>query len=540
VSIAAGLTGIRWPAHPHRQEDELLSSWFVRSAHANCLKAQSFGSQAFGRRTFVMTRDLDRCATDTQIEVLSRCSGSSPEELRDGMLTAYESRVFERHNAFGNTKWILPSVSYVRQRRRYGMQFCPLCLFFDKEPYYRKRWRMAFVTVCDVHGTMLHDRCQACGAPVAFGYNDHFGSFRLANITCCWECGFDLRRSTARIAVGPDAQSVISMRSLATFHDLGWWFQGCETISYGPLYFDVLHRLVHFFATRYGQRFLKAIELETGWFVNVTKERSRCEFESRPLAYRHEMLMAVLWLLNEWPHRFVRLAKCVGGTQSQLNDGDPFPYWFESILRLELGNGYYMLSGEEVRSAVTYLERSGENVSASAIRRLVGGNPSGKAVKPYAKSGMQAFSNEELQQLFTHFDDVHAASSSTSRARLVWQRDKMILQLMNATGSSYRKIRRMVVDSIAPQQVASAGQDALPATLINLLSNYLENTRRHMAGKKSGGALFIKWKGGALTGASWKCRYYLYRDYLISKPGSPSPSEDERVADVRFPTGTAS
>jgi len=103
MAIQHGLSGRLWPAHPHRQEDELLSSWFVRSAYGNCLKTQSFGTQTFGRRAFVMTRDIDRCSTDAHIEMLSSCTGSSQEDLREGMLTAYESRVFERHSPFGNT-----------------------------------------------------------------------------------------------------------------------------------------------------------------------------------------------------------------------------------------------------------------------------------------------------------------------------------------------------------------------------------------------------------------------------------------------------
>lgn len=517
MSIATGLTGTRWPAHPHRQADELLSSWFVRTAHANCFKAQSFGSQTFGRRTFVMTRDLDRCATEAHIEALSRHTGSTPDELRNGMLTAYESLIFERHIPFGNTKWILPSTSYVRQRRRYGMQFCPLCLFFDKQPYFRKRWRMAFVTMCDVHGTMLHDRCPACGAPVAFGRNDHAGNCRSSDIASCWECGFDLRRAPAHAAVGPDAHAIVSMRSLVTFHDLGWWFQGNEPISYGPLYFDVLHRLVHFLATRYGKRFLEAIERETGWFVDIARERTRRGFESKPIAYRHEMLMAVLWLLDEWPHRFVRIAKSVGATQSQINDGYPFPYWFESVLRLELGNGFYNLSAEEVRSVAAHLEQSGRKVSASAIRHLVGGNPSAQAVKPYVQSGMHTFSTEELQRLFRYFDNLHASLPENSRPRLVWQRDRTILQLMNATGWSYRKIRSLSINSVTTQQTSYEEEEVLPAAVIDLLSDYLNKTRRYMASEKSGDALFIKWKGAVLSGESWRCRRGLYRNYLSSK-----------------------
>lgn len=53
-------------------------------------------------------------------------------------------------------------------RTGYGLQFCPKCLAADPEPYFRKRWRVAFYTWCTIHDTMLHERCPQCGAPVIF------------------------------------------------------------------------------------------------------------------------------------------------------------------------------------------------------------------------------------------------------------------------------------------------------------------------------------------------------------------------------------
>ncbi len=520
--VATGLTGKLWPAHPHRQDDELLSNWLVRTAHANRLKAQSFGSQVFGKRAFVMARDLDRCLSDAQLSLLSEQTGSPLEELRGGMLTSYEGSVFEQHSAFGNTQWILPSVSYIRRRRRFGMQFCPLCLFFDKQPYFRKRWRMAFVTICDVHGTMLHDRCPECGAPVVFFRNEtsDVGHSRLYDLASCWECGYDLRRAPAICPSGPDGRTIMSGRSLATFHDLGWWFQGSETIQYGPLYFDVLHRLAYFLPTSYGRKFLAAIERETGWKVEIARDRKRCEFESKAVGHRHGILMAILWLLDEWPARFVRIAKSIGATQSQVNDGRPFPYWFDSVLRQELGNGFYRLTAEEARSAAAFLERTGQEVSANAIKRLVGGNNSAQSVRPYVKAGARPFTDTELDRIISHYDALHAALPHVSRPRLIWQRDKTILLLMHMTGWAYRKVRGLDVSAVS----GGIPEPAMPACAFHLLSEYLRDTRGHMAGESSGGALFIKWKGKQLSGPSWECRHLKYLRFLKALPFTSSHS----------------
>lgn len=514
MATIEGLSGKRWPVHPHRQDDELLSSWFVRTAHANGFKAQSFGSQVFGRRAFVMTRDLDRCITDSHIKRLSEQTGSSPDELRDGLLTAYEGRVFGQQSTFGRTKWILPSVSYIRQRRRFGMQFCPLCLFFDKQPYFRKRWRMAFATICDIHGTMLHDRCPECGAPVVFFRNDvgDVNYFHLGDLVSCWECGFDLRRATAYSPSGPDGRTIIALRSLVTFHDLGWWSQGRDSIQYGPLYFEVLHHLAQCLTTRYGRRFLNAVEHETGWKAASIRERAQCGFESRPVKSRHELMMVILWLLEDWPDRFIRVSQSIGATQSQINDGCPLPYWFDSVLRLNLGGGFYSLAADEVKAAAAYLKSSDKEISASAIGRLLG-RKGAQVVRPYVKQLSRPFSGDELQNIFAHLDAEQSRPSASCRQRLVCQRDRTILKLIQLTGWTYRKVSRLSV-SETDRMALSPSAQKLPDGAAELLIPYLRETRQYMACDKSGNALFIKWKGGSLRGDAWRCRMQLFRRFL--------------------------
>ena len=42
---------------------------------------------------------------------------------------------------------------------------CPWCLQGDAEPYFRRQWRLTFVTLCPQHRCQLLDRCAACAAP---------------------------------------------------------------------------------------------------------------------------------------------------------------------------------------------------------------------------------------------------------------------------------------------------------------------------------------------------------------------------------------
>jgi hypothetical protein len=186
--------GRLWPAHPKPLEDELLSSWWVRLARANHERLHSFTRIILPGHA-VWNRDLDKSASDETLRLLSRKTGTTYARVQATTLQGLTGCLFPRFNAHGNTKWILPIGVYHRTRRRYGLQFCPQCLRTDAVPYFRRLWRLAFVTMCPVHWTPLLDRCPACGAAVAF-HRREFGAARssIANhpITLCQQCDFDL------------------------------------------------------------------------------------------------------------------------------------------------------------------------------------------------------------------------------------------------------------------------------------------------------------------------------------------------------------
>src|SRR5918911_766517 len=144
----AGLSGQVWPAHVKPRRDELLSSWLVRLAAAHALKLHTFCALVWTRRKQIWNRDIEKCADDSILSLLAEKTATPPDKVTRTTLSDYQGRLYERHNPYGNTRWIMPVGIYHRTRRRYGLQFCPRCLAEDKEPYYRRAWRLAFVTFC--------------------------------------------------------------------------------------------------------------------------------------------------------------------------------------------------------------------------------------------------------------------------------------------------------------------------------------------------------------------------------------------------------
>lgn len=502
-----GLSGNLWPVHPHRIGDELLSSWIVRTAHANRIKLQTFTTLGFGRAAALWNRDIDRSASDDLLQALSEQTGSSIDELRDGMLSSYEGRLFERHNAVGNTDWILPLGIYHRTRKRYGVQFCSQCLFFDPVPYFRRQWRLAFSTICDVHGTMLHDRCPSCGAPVIFFRNDlgRRRNYRIGDMVSCWLCNFDYRHASAYGPVGPDGKTIAELRSLTTFYQMGWWSLGGVGIPYGHLFFDVLHHLVMLLSNRRGVALIDALAAEVGWRPTVEREHCAGPFELLPVLARHQFLVTALWLLDEWPLRFVRIARRAGLTQSRILLGETLPYWFESEIKMCLGAGYGSPTVEEARHAAAYLAKRGNSVSGAAVGRLIGSRDA-LAVKEFVKRKPCQATDAEFQCMITRLGDQIDSLPLNSRRRLLLQRDRTIFMLIRTTGWSVKRVLTLTVSDVEGINEMQQGNCVRLSEVGALLSDYLQSTRIYLAENSRSDKLFIKWRDGGIGEKAWGLR----------------------------------
>jgi len=74
------------------------------------------------------------------------------------------------------------------------IRFCPACL--EERPYFRRRWRLEFFTVCDVHEVSLYARCPSCRGLVRMEQVPPGAE----SVAMCHNCGFDLRRAPAKVA----------------------------------------------------------------------------------------------------------------------------------------------------------------------------------------------------------------------------------------------------------------------------------------------------------------------------------------------------
>lgn len=327
-----------WPVHLKPKSDELLSSWIVRLAQGHGMKVQSFCHQAFGRQHAIWNRDIDKLAPRHFLESLCDVTGTPWEQAWQTTLNSYEGILYERHNPFGNSRWILPLGVYHRKRKGFGLLYCPLCLKEDREPYFRKQWRLAFHVICDRHGTAMLDRCPACGAAVVF-FRREMGNrtaFDGGDITRCYACSADLRHGPAYDPPGPDGQTLSILRSLIMFHDMGWWFVGNGNSVYSHLYFDVLHHVSALLASKHTSRLREEVEHRTSFRAPSEIGTRQVSLEERSFCERYWQINSALWILQDWPDRFIGMCEASRVSMARvLKDIDP-PWWFESHVRLRL------------------------------------------------------------------------------------------------------------------------------------------------------------------------------------------------------------
>lgn len=497
-----------WPIHLKPHADELLSSWIVRLAYAYGMKVQSFSRQVFGRSREVWARDLDRLAPESVLTALSATTGVSAEAAFQTSLRSYEGTLFEKYNPNGNTRWLLPAGVFHRVRRRFGMQFCPLCLATDIDPYYRRRWRLAFMTVCDVHGCLMHDRCHQCGAPVVF-HRQEMGDraqLRPKGMTRCHACLADLSRAPAWCPPAPPGLSIVTLRSLATFPDLGWWFVGDRVIPFSHLYFDVLRHLLKLFSNRYGQALLDYVEAETGW-SDVKSEQPAQQFEVMSVRERHRWLMAALWLLEDWPRRFEVAGRTQGLTQTRILEGHIQPFWFESSVRLTLGNGYYSPTQEEANNAMAYVAKTGE-VTVRSVSTALGRYRDIVAIRPLRRPAKAKPMREGFELAIKKLEEERLTKLPGTVVRAVLERDRMMFLMMAMLDIRWPEICRLTVaDAEEIVGEFQRGDSGLSSRLVRNLGRYLKEARLLLVRECDEQCLFPSANGRRMTLDAFRHRY---------------------------------
>jgi hypothetical protein len=353
------------PMHLKPQHDELLSSWLIRLSHANGFLPHSFCHQFWPTKA-VWNRDIDHLATAEITQDLARLTAVSIQRAHETTLRAYEGVVFQEFIRSGRTRGILPVGVWHRVHLKYGLQYCPECLASDAKPYFRRAWRLAWVTCCTKHRRPLLDRCPKCAKPVNFHHNKGMKD----SLARCVNCDFDLGKAPNTAAA--TTSELQAQRHLLEAIQRGWVEMPGYGAIYSHLYFDGLWALTEMLLSPRGRSALAGL-VDDGLKAVARQPVWHQQIEDYDVGMRRVLVTAVFELSRDWPTRFLSVVRRRRLRFSDIKRDLPsLPYWVHDVLRRDLFYHQYEVNDEEVFHSVKNLVRLGLPLTQRNIYGLLG------------------------------------------------------------------------------------------------------------------------------------------------------------------------
>lgn len=175
------------PLHVEPASDEALLSWLLRLATRLGVSLHVLASQTFGIND---RSGHTRWWYRSHPWVLARISertGVSVARLRQMTFERFQLvyRDDEVSARFAGRRYDSRSPEWLACR----FAACGPCLEGDAKPYVRTPWLLGWMAVCPHHGTILIERCKACGASLRIAPFTTVASFSPA---ICTRCGWSL------------------------------------------------------------------------------------------------------------------------------------------------------------------------------------------------------------------------------------------------------------------------------------------------------------------------------------------------------------
>lgn len=318
----------RLPIKVEPYTDELLLSWIVRLLRINNIKVNTLFRQAAkmkGAQAYCTDWAGPSLCWDF-LRYLSNLSGIPYQQLykltfRSQSDNLWCSCTTNRH------KWLLKGVVKTRSRLGYGVQVCPQCLSSDIQ-YYKKVWRLGFMTVCPEHRCWLIDSCPKCDSPISFHEQDFCYDFpwEAPSFTKCSKCHFELAHKHNSSLAPPNLISFSRDLSVLASEGCGRFLN--DHFNYSSLVFEGLHIIARAMMKR--PKLLCEITCNSSELAghdSVVIEKLRHK-------ERSVLMHAISIVTRHWPIRFIKYAKQHKMFLSTFREeSDYFPYWLWELIK---------------------------------------------------------------------------------------------------------------------------------------------------------------------------------------------------------------
>ncbi len=343
---------------PKIYEDELLSSWFIRTAYAHHTNPHTFLQLHLSRGSQVLVaNNFDVALSDDEIKILE--SKSNNIDLKQATLKNYNGYLQEDIIANGQNSLI------------YSLRFCPKCLK-EKIVYFRKEWKIVFHTICIKHKCYLEDSCTKCNSKLQISkmYNNE-KSFKY-----CYECGFDLSKTKVDIV----KVSSIFIRHIKKLSDIikkGFVVLD-DSYVYSFLFFDVILQIVKKIVKHKNIEVVKKYDIFK--YIDINKKFPNSSPTHFYLSIKEQFTIfsIIMDLFEEYPIKLKRFVLDNNISNWQMTrDMSYISYWYDELINSIIPREIYrskFITDEEIQNAKKYLISQGIEVNKSSMSRLTGCN----------------------------------------------------------------------------------------------------------------------------------------------------------------------
>lgn len=341
-------------------EDEILSSWIVRTAYAHKTHPHTFTNQYLDYRphSFFLT-ESDITLDAKMIEAIEQKS-ENKVDVHSLMLKTYSGYLQE--NIFDNPNIFLCDLKY-----------CPVCLQEDKVPYFRKTWRVVFYNICHKHKCQLYEHCPECKTKLDISkmYKNELP------YTYCHKCGFELKRGRRLSLIKKYISSISYQNKIFKAINKGYVKLG-KSVIYSFLFLEVFIKFSKLILADNTHKFINTHPL-----FKLIKDAKKQNF-NHPICKRinakeqSAFFGLVMYIFDDYPHNLKRFIMENGLTYHNMTTKMSYvPFWYQTAVN-EITPRYLphsmTVTEEEVTHVGQYLKSIGKDINKVNLTKLLGCN----------------------------------------------------------------------------------------------------------------------------------------------------------------------
>jgi TniQ protein len=315
------------PCHPHRLDNEILSSWMLRVASDNVVSVRRLFAWLGGEDRRV--RSLDGIEFyNPLIKSIAEAFGAEQESIIQ-CLPAGLYGLFGKSIPYWEwgwrdfTEWRLLEG---RLSLNLGNQYCLTCL--RQSGHHQLSWTIAVYSCCLQHKCFLRERCPHCGKAFR-GASRLFGSL-IANpqrdLLRCAYCG--------RSVVNHEFPELVDEKIVKLTHVLDSLVRKPRCIDY----FAALARLLHVMClpSTVGKHIRSQMLPGSHQFTSRRSGGALYDFEYLDVKARAVMLQAAVSLFADWPDYLIAVLRSKDYPKylHHLLRYPSLPAWYESAVRI--------------------------------------------------------------------------------------------------------------------------------------------------------------------------------------------------------------